>query len=136
MPLATVVPCPHRVDLRRGVAGLEGSDAVEADHDSARGAVGVAVHGLGIGTAVQGPRRTQQRENCVGRGDIKPDGVVWCWTPGGTEGIKLSNICCIMNICSFYNFVTTDFPAYSDTGYSDIPVTVTDLAAPKLMWLE
>ena len=26
----------------------------------------------------------------------------------------------------------TDFPAYSDTGYSDTPVTVTVLALPKL----
>ena len=130
------VPCPHCMNLRRGVAVLERSDAVEADHDSARGAVAVAVHGLGIGTAVQGPRRTQERENFVRRGDIKPDGVVWCWTPGGTEMIQLSNISCIMNICSFYNCVSTDFPAFSDTGYSDIPDTVADLAAPKLMWLE
>ena len=81
------------MNLRRGVAVLERSDAVEADHDSARGAVAVAVHGLGIGTAVQSPRRTPQRENFVRRSDIKPDGVIRCRTPGGTESMKLSNIC-------------------------------------------
>ena len=63
--------------------GLEGGYAVEADHDSARGADVVAVHGLSIGTAVQSPRRTLQRVDFVGRGDIEPDGVVRCWTPGG-----------------------------------------------------